>query len=129
MVGNETLAMLMARTCMKVPRHRPTVASDRLAGLNPSVVRFAVEDMVALILACLHDFRLTDFRLTRKRPRGLFAPHYTSTNPRPPANSPSGTPTPGDHHRGACTISDPPPSTHPPDTPGPSNITTIKNPG
>src|SRR3546814_6908296 len=115
--------MLMSRTCMKVPRHRPTVASDRLAGLNPSVVRFAVEDMVALILACLHDFRLTDFRLTRKRPRGLFAPQYTSTNPRHAANRTSGTPTPGDHRRGACALHDAPRSQRTAATPGPANTT------
>ncbi len=47
-VGNETLAMVMSSTCMNVARHRPIVASGRLAGRNSPKAPFAVVDASAM---------------------------------------------------------------------------------
>src|SRR6185437_16844921 len=52
MVGNDTLAMVMSSTCMKVPSDKPIVARVRLAGRNspstPAAV-FALEAMGQII--------------------------------------------------------------------------------
>src|SRR5690606_5025034 len=55
MVGNDTLAIVVSRTCMKVARHRPRVVSHRLAGANgcAGVPGGAALDFSLLIGACI----------------------------------------------------------------------------
>src|SRR6185437_16602516 len=49
MVGNDTLAMVMSSTCMKVPSERPIVASDRLAGRNSPSAWVTLADVGAML--------------------------------------------------------------------------------